>query len=217
MKKETRIAQFVLTITALAGLGCASSSIAEHGTLSEMTAVGDADLCEHEVPSEVCTRCHPELELEFQAAGDWCGPHELPESQCHTCHPDLDFSPLPPLPDGADVRELTEEEALSGLEAHIAAGSVTVFDFDAPWCAPCRNLNAHLRLRLAEDPDLAVRRVSVASWEGPVFERYLADQPGLPFVIVYDRRGRRVAALSQFDLAELDALLDALLDDEDES
>jgi thiol-disulfide isomerase/thioredoxin len=175
-----------------------------------MTAVGDTDLCEHAVPVEVCTQCHPELADEFQAIGDWCGPHDVPESQCHTCHPDLDFSPLPPWPDGADVRELTEEEALSGLERHVAEGSVTVFDFDAPWCAPCRNLEAHLRLRLAEQPDLAVRRITVPAWEGPVVDRYLADQPGLPFVIVFDAEGRQVMALSQFEFEELDALLDSL-------
>jgi thiol-disulfide isomerase/thioredoxin len=207
------VALMVGLVVAVSGCGgsTAQTTPDEHGTLSELSAIGDDELCEHAVPAAVCTRCHPELEPEFRAVGDWCGPHGVPESQCHLCHPDLDFSPLPPVPAGADVRDLSAAEALAGLERHAAPGRVTVFDFQAPWCAPCRNLEGHLRLRLAAEPDLAVRRIDVPSWEGPIVDRYLADIPGLPYVILYDRDGRRAADLAQFEPAELDLVLDGLL------
>jgi thiol-disulfide isomerase/thioredoxin len=200
-----RIHLCLLILSVLAG--CAGQG--QHGDISELTAsAGEgARLCEHAVPGEVCTRCHPELEGQFKAVKDWCGPHGVPESQCHICHPDLDFDPLPEVPAGADLRELTEAEALGELEAQVSAGRVTVFDFHAPWCAPCRKVDAWLRGELQADPALAVRKVHLADWEGPVAAKHLREVPGLPYVIVYDAQGRRVGALHGLDLEALGALV----------
>jgi cobalt-zinc-cadmium efflux system membrane fusion protein len=41
----------------------------------------------HGVPEAICTRCRGDLDLVFQAQGDWCAAHGLPESQCEACHP----------------------------------------------------------------------------------------------------------------------------------
>jgi cobalt-zinc-cadmium efflux system membrane fusion protein len=49
-------------------------------------------LCEHGVPSDVCTRCNPDLAAVFKDMGDWCDEHGLPESHCRECNPNLDFS-----------------------------------------------------------------------------------------------------------------------------
>lgn len=174
-----------------------------------MSAVHDAALCEHEVPAEVCTRCNPELEEGFRAAGDWCGPHGIPESQCHRCHPDLNFDPLPELDEDADMAAMSEEEALEGLAAHAVPGKVTVFDFSAAWCAPCRNLEGHLRDRLNADDELAVRTIDVGAWEGPVVDRYMADVAGLPYVIVFGPNGERFGEMSQFEPSEIDTMIDA--------
>ncbi len=196
------------SLLALTLFACGGSQSADHGTITGMSAVHNAELCEHEVPAEVCTRCHPELEAGFRAANDWCGPHSIPESQCHRCHPDLNFDPLPELAPDADMHDLSTEEALEGLAAHAVPGKVTVFDFSAAWCAPCRNLEAHLRTRLGTDDALAVRKIDVGDWEGPVVDRYMSDVAGLPYVIVFGPNGERVGDMSQFEPAEIDTLID---------
>ena len=197
----------VCAVSFVAGCGGAST---EHGTISRMSAVDTETmtLCEHEVPAEVCTRCNPELEESFREIGDWCGPHDVPESQCHRCHPDLEFFALPPLAENADYAELSDEEALAGLEPHLSAGKITIVDFYAPWCAPCQNLEVRLRELNNAHEDIAVRKVTVMAWEGPIVDRYLSDVPQLPHVRIYDTDGELAGTLSGFDLDELDALVD---------
>lgn len=53
-------------------------------------------LCAHQVPSDQCTRCSPELAAVFKDLGDWCEPHGLPESHCRECNPGLTFTASPP-------------------------------------------------------------------------------------------------------------------------
>src|SRR5688572_9738167 len=99
-----------LTIPLLLFLACASSRPpGPHGTITTLSAAStaDAERCEHKVPKEVCTRCNPQLVSKFKAAKDWCPDHGVPESQCFECHPDLTFDPLPVLPAGADLAELS--------------------------------------------------------------------------------------------------------------
>lgn len=184
----------------------APDTSANHGQISNLsTANADARLCDHRVPEKVCTRHHPDLVSEFKAANDWCGEHGVPESQCFACHPNLSFAPMPALPPEADVVHISENgEDVASLEAHLAPGKVTVFDFYATWCAPCKEIERHMRGLLAERTDIAIRKLNVTTWDTPVAKHYLADVPSLPFVIVYGKDGNRIAAISGLDLAAID-------------
>ena len=189
--------------------GCATraSPPGSHGTVTTLSAAGRADYqrCPHGVPKESCTRCDPTLEPKFKAANDWCAEHSVPESQCFACHPDLTFDPLTPPPAGADVVELSKQgEDVPALDGHAVKGKVTVFDFYAVWCAPCRKIDAHVMPLLSQRSDIAVRKLNVVSWETPLAARYLKNVPALPYVIVYGKDGRRVRALSGLDLDALD-------------
>lgn len=188
-------------------VACAPSRPAQHGTITTLSAASthDYETCAHEVPKEVCARCNPALVPRFKSAKDWCPEHGIPESQCFECHPDLTFDPLPLLPDGADLLEISKQgEDVPALEAHAVAGKVTVFDFYAVWCAPCRKIDAHLFALLGECDDLAVRKLNVVSWETPLAAHYMKDVPNLPYVVVHDKQGRRVRAISGLDLGALD-------------
>ncbi|WP_434391320.1 thioredoxin domain-containing protein [Melittangium boletus] len=187
--------------------GCAAVPAASHGTLSQLSVVNgpQAEFCAHRVPAESCTRCHPELEARFKKAGDWCGPHGVPESQCFPCHPDLSFEPLPVLASHADLRILVEGgEDVPSLQPHLVPDKVTVFEFYADWCAVCRKVDRHVYARLNQRPDVAYRKLNVVSWESPLARHYLADAPGLPLLVVYDKQGREVATLSGGDTGALD-------------
>lgn len=183
-----------------------------HGKITTLSAAStkDFEACQHKVPKEVCTRCNPQLEAKFKAAHDWCGEHGVPESQCFECHPDLTFDPLPKLSEGADLAEISKEgEDVPALEAHAVKGKVTVFDFYAVWCAPCRKIDAHLFGLLGKRNDLAVRKLNVVSWETPLAGRYLKQAQGLPYLVVYGKSGKKVGVVEGFDLKKLDKLIAA--------
>lgn len=203
------VSSVTLTIVAagLLSAGCASSAPSKHGTITTLSAAHtkNYERCPHNVPREVCAKCNPSLVAQFKAAHDWCAEHDVPESQCWQCHPDLNFDPVVPPPTGADVVELSHAgEDVPALDGHVVRGKVTVFDFYAVWCAPCRALDAHMRTLLEQRRDLAVRKLNVVSWETPLAARYLRDVPTLPYVVVYDKTGKRVRALSGLDLEALD-------------
>jgi thiol-disulfide isomerase/thioredoxin len=197
----------LLALSAAVAAGCAATVPTTHGTITTMSAAqsSDSPRCEHKVPQEVCTRCNPLLVPKFKAAKDWCVEHDVAESQCFECHPDLTFDPLPPLPPHADMAELSKEgEDVASLEAHAVPGKVTLFDFYAVWCAPCRKIDAHVFELLGKRGDLALRKLNVVNWETPLAARYLKNISELPYVVVYGKDGKRVDAVAGFDLAALD-------------
>lgn len=181
-----------------------------HGTMSNLSVARPGEqFCAHKVPSESCVKCHPELAAKFKAAGDWCAEHDVPESQCLICHPDLSFAPIPEPPPGADVARLSEHgEEVPALEAHAVRGKVTLFDFYADWCAPCRDVDRHVFAMLGTRGDLAVRKLNMVSWETPIARRHLASVKSLPYVVVYGRDGKRRGEVSGLDLAALDRLIE---------
>jgi thiol-disulfide isomerase/thioredoxin len=184
----------------------------QHGKITTLSAASSKDFerCEHKVPMEVCTRCNPHLVGKFKEAKDWCGEHGVPESQCFECHPDLTFEPLPALPEKADLAEISHAgEDVPNLESHAVKGKITVFDFYAVWCAPCRKIDAHLFALLGQRDDLALRKLNVVSWDTPLAKRYLNDVAGLPYAIVYGKSGKKVATVEGFNLKKLDQAIAA--------
>ncbi len=197
-----------LALFAVACGGSSASRSADHGTLSNLSSGTSAYLCEHDVPGDVCTRCNPELEADFRAVNDWCGPHGIPESQCHRCHPNLTFEPMPELEAEADWQDVSHEDALRGLDAVIVEGRVTVVEFAAAWCVACRNLELRLREHVNSDPTLAVRRIAVEHWNGEIVDTYLSQATALPVVFVYDADGRRVGDADSATWQDLQRLIE---------
>ena len=180
-----------------------------HDAARAPVAANPSDLCIHGVACETCVKCHPELAAKFKAAGDWCPEHGLPESQCAICHPERVVPPPAP-PAGADFARLVEHgEDLPSLDGHVVAGKVTVFDFYADWCGPCRRVDEHVFALLAQRSDVAYRKLDIVSWETPLAKRYLRDVPSLPYVVIYGKDGRRAGVVSGLDLAALDRAIAA--------
>lgn len=195
----------VLAAAAL-GAGCASQKM---GVVSDLSRVeGPAELCEHKVPEKVCVKHHPELVAKFKAVNDWCGPHDVAESQCFACHPELTFEALPKAPAGADYQiAVTDGADVPELSSLAAAGKVTVVDFFADWCAPCREIDLHLLKKLNAGEKFAVRKLNVVDWDTPLAKRHLSNVKGLPFLVIFGPDGKELKRLQGFDLAQLDAAL----------
>jgi thiol-disulfide isomerase/thioredoxin/copper chaperone CopZ len=109
---------------------------------------------------------------------------------------------------GLDVAKVSEAGEAVVLEDHLAAGKVTVFDFYAVWCEPCRKVDEHMQKVLAAHPDVALRKIDVVDWDSEAAKQHLRDVSDLPYVVVFGPGGKQVAAISGLALAELDAAIE---------
>ena len=114
----------------------------------------------------------------------------------------LDWSAFPP---GADVETVAKSgEDVPDLKPYLAAGKVTVVDFSAIWCEPCRKLDEHMVKVLTARQDVAYRKLDIGDWDTPLAKRYLKSVPALPYVIVFGADGARVGEIAGLDLERVD-------------
>ncbi len=76
------------------------------------------------------------------------------------------------------------------LEDHLVRGKVTVVDFYADWCGPCRSLAPQLERLAASDPDIALVKINIIDWRSPVARQF--GITAIPRVQVYDPWGKLV-------------------------
>jgi thiol-disulfide isomerase/thioredoxin len=117
------------------------------------------------------------------------------------------YLPPPQFGDELDVVEIAKAGEAVDLQAHLAPGKVTVFDYYAVWCKPCREIDAHMKQVLAAQPDVALRKLDVVDWDSDLAKAHLSGVEGLPYLVVYGSDGRRVARISGLRLDELDAAI----------
>jgi thiol-disulfide isomerase/thioredoxin len=76
-------------------------------------------------------------------------------------------------------------------------GKITVFDFWATWCEPCKLVDHELAEIVRRHPDdLAVRKVNVVDVDSPASQKYLGPLT-LPHLVVFGRDGTQLWAHSR--------------------
>lgn len=111
-------------------------------------------------------------------------------------------------PTGTDVLTLVAGgEDVADLAALAVPGKITLFDFAAKWCPPCRDLDGHVLGILVARKDVAYRKLEMVDWDSPLAKHYLRGGVLLPYVVVFDASGKLSGVVSGLDLAKLDRLL----------
>jgi len=75
------------------------------------------------------------------------------------------------------------------LEDHLVRGKVTIIDFYADWCGPCRALSPKLE-EMANNPGIALVKINIINWQSPVAKQFQIT--GIPRVQVYGPSGTLV-------------------------
>lgn len=110
-------------------------------------------------------------------------------------------------PDGSDVVWLTKSGGEISIKGNIVPGKVTVFDFYAKWCGPCRIIDENMAKMLPEMPYVAYRKINIVDWDSPVAKQHLTQVSQLPYLVVYGKDGQKVGVVNGLKLKKLRALI----------
>ena len=87
------------------------------------------------------------------------------------------------------------------VNQHLVIGNVTVIDFYADWCSPCREFSPSLEQMARDDADIALRKIDIVNWKTAVVQQF--NVHSIPQVNVYDRSGRLVGTVLGGDLGKV--------------
>ena len=115
-----------------------------------------------------------------------------------------DRLPIPsaaPITARAQQVEVISHGAQVDINQHLALGNVTVVDFYADWCGPCRQLSPMLEQMASADPDIALRKIDIVDRNTAVVRQYNVNS--IPQVNVYNRGGRLVGTVVGADFEQV--------------
>jgi thioredoxin 1 len=107
-----------------------------------------------------------------------------------------------------DIRALPAGQPID-VKRDLVAGRITIVDFWAEWCGPCRVLSPKLERLVQSDPRLALRTVDVTQWDSPL-GRQLTESfraPALPYVRVYGADGKLLGVVVGNDIEQVKRLV----------
>jgi thiol-disulfide isomerase/thioredoxin len=97
--------------------------------------------------------------------------------------------------------EVITHGAQVDIAKHLALGNVTVVDFYADWCGPCKQLSPSLEQMASTDPDIALRKIDIVNWNTAVAKQF--NIHSIPQVNVYNRGGLLVGTVVGTDAEEV--------------
>ncbi len=94
------------------------------------------------------------------------------------------------------IREGGKEIELTSV---LVPGKVTIVDFYADWCGPCKVMSPHLEKMAKADSDVVLRKIDIVNWASAVTKQYQIRS--IPNVRVFDRSGKQLgSATSSLDI-----------------
>ena len=117
------------------------------------------------------------------------------------------YIPMAKFAQNADVKTISTNGEAVWLKKHYVLGKITVFDFYADWCGPCRKINDFLKVHAETRNDLAIRKINIVDWDSPAAKKHLTYVAGLPFVVVYGPLGAKIGHVEGLKFEQLEKLI----------
>jgi len=76
------------------------------------------------------------------------------------------------------------------LPSLMVPGKITIVDFYAEWCGPCRRISPQLEQLAKTDPDVTLLKIDIVNWNTPVIRQFGIQS--VPNMRVFDRTGKQL-------------------------
>jgi thiol-disulfide isomerase/thioredoxin len=90
----------------------------------------------------------------------------------------------------AKIRIVSNGGEQVDLPALMAPGKITIVDFYAEWCGPCRQISPHLEQLAKTDPDVVLLKIDIVKWNTPITRQF--DIQSVPNMRVFGRTGTQL-------------------------
>jgi thioredoxin-like negative regulator of GroEL len=97
--------------------------------------------------------------------------------------------------------EVISHGAQVDITRHLDRGNVTIVDFYADWCGPCRQVSPTLEQMARTDPEIALRKIDIVNWNTAVAKQY--NVHSIPQVNVYNRGGQLIGTVLGVNVEEV--------------
>ena len=107
-----------------------------------------------------------------------------------------------------DVKVIVTDGSAVDLKSHLVSGKVTVVDFFAEWCGPCRTIDEIMMGILEANADVAFRKVNIIDWDSDAAKQHLADVSNIPHIMVFTAAGELLTEISGVKKDELEKAIE---------
>ncbi len=76
------------------------------------------------------------------------------------------------------------------LSSNAVKGGITIFDFYADWCGPCKSLSSKLEPYVKSTSGVYLKKINIKDWDSAVAKYYQVES--IPSVWIYDQNGNEV-------------------------
>ncbi|MBL4754110.1 MAG: thioredoxin family protein [Flavobacteriales bacterium] len=110
--------------------------------------------------------------------------------------------------DKGDIEVITGGKAMY-LPDLLSTGKITILDFYAPWCGPCRALSPKLEKFVKANPKVALKKLDIVNWSSGLFKQ-ISDKYGaqsIPFVLIFDDSGKLLGRVIGNDIVTIKVIV----------
>ena len=109
---------------------------------------------------------------------------------------------------GLDIQSLPPGEKIN-FKKEVVPGKITIFDFTAKWCGPCRVYTPKVEQLLLKYPNRAVREADILEWDSDLGKQLTSEHqmPSLPFTLIFDDRGKLLGKVIGNSIEEVEAII----------
>jgi len=119
------------------------------------------------------------------------------------------------------VKPLTEEEKKNtdiktikggsklNFKDQLTAGKITVFDFYADWCGPCRIYSPKAERMALKYPNVALKKADIVDWNSELSKQLTKEykMPALPFTLIFDDKGNLLGKVEGNRIEEVEQII----------